>query len=103
MRAYKLIALLLLMTGGPLFAQKKQVTGLVCDEQNVPLIGATVMVKGTQNGTIADVNGTYTLTVKEGDVLQAVFTGYLTEEVTVGKADKVKVGYGVTALNGGKR
>lgn len=89
MKSCKFIALLLLMTGGPLFAQKKQVTGLVSDEQNVPLIGATVMVKGTQNGTIADVNGTYTLTVKEGDVLQAVFTGYLTEEVTVGKADKV--------------
>ena len=89
MKNYKLITLLLLLVSGPLFAQKKQVTGLVCDEQNVPLIGATVMVKGTQNGTIADVDGTYTLTVKEGDVLQAVFTGYLTEEVTVGKAEKV--------------
>ena len=89
MKNYKLITLLLLLVSGPLFAQKKVVTGLVCDEQNVPLIGATVMVKGTQNGTIADVDGTYTLTVKEGDVLQAVFTGYLTEEVTVGKAEKV--------------
>ena len=71
-----------------MFAQKK-ITGLVCDSQNVPLIGATVMVKGTTNGTVADVEGKYSLTVKEGDVLQAVFTGFLTEEVTVGKSDKI--------------
>lgn len=88
MKNYRLIALLLLLVSGPLYAQKK-VTGLVCDEQNTPLIGATVMVKGTQNGTIADVDGTYSLTVREGDVLQAVFTGFVTEEVTVGKSDKI--------------
>lgn len=60
MNKYKLIALLLLIVGAPLYAQKK-VTGLVCDGENAPLIGATVMVKGTTNGTIVDVNGTYTL------------------------------------------
>ena len=72
MKYYRLIALLLLMVSGPLYAQKK-VIGLVCDEQNTPLIGATVMVKGTQNGTIADVDGTYSLKVKEGDVLEITF------------------------------
>ena len=56
MRTYKLIALLLLFIGGPLYAQKT-VTGIVCDSQNAPLIGATVMVKGTTNGTIADIDG----------------------------------------------
>lgn len=88
MRTYKLIALLLLMVGAPLYAQKK-VSGRVFDEQNAPLIGATVMVKGTNNGTIADVDGSYTLKVKEGDVLQAVFTGYITEETVVGKSDVI--------------
>ena len=88
MRTYKLIALLLLIIGVPVYAQKK-VSGRVCDEQNAPLIGATVMVKGSSNGTIADVDGTYSLMVKEGDVLQAVFTGFLSEEVVVGKADKI--------------
>ena len=71
-----------------MYAQRT-VSGLVSDSQNAPLIGATVMVKGTQNGTIADVNGAYSLTVKDGDVLQAIFTGYITEEVTVGKSDKI--------------
>ena len=88
MRTNKLIALLLLIIGVPVYAQKK-VSGRVCDEQNAPLIGATVMVKGTSNGTIADVDGTYSLKVKEGDILQAVFTGFLSEEVVVGKTDKI--------------
>lgn len=88
MRTYKLIALLLLMVGAPLYAQKK-VSGRVFDEQNAPLIGATVMVKGTNNGTIADVDGLFSLKAKEGDVLQAVFTGFITEEIVVGKSDVI--------------
>ena len=91
MRTYKLITLLLLLCCGvSLHAQKsKTVTGVVCDDKNVPLIGATVMVKGSTNGVIADLDGKYTLTAKEGDVLQALFTGFLTEEVTVGKSDQI--------------
>ena len=88
MRTYKLIALMLLMVGAPLYAQKN-VSGQVSDEQGAPLIGATVMVKGTSNGTIADVDGSYSLKVNEGDVLQAVFTGYITEEIVVGKSDVI--------------
>ena len=88
MRTYKLITLLFLLCSFSLHAQKT-VTGIVCDSQNVPLIGATVVVKGTTNGSVADIDGKYSLTVKEGDVLQAIFTGFITEEVTVGKTDKI--------------
>lgn len=90
MRTYKLISLLFLVCCIPLYAQKTMsVSGSVCDDNNSPLIGATVMVKGTTNGTIVDVNGKYSLSVKEGDVLQAIFTGFLSEEVTVGKEPKI--------------
>lgn len=47
------------------------------------------MVKGTTNGTIVDVDGKYSLKAKEGDILQAVFTGFITEEVTVGSKTKI--------------
>ena len=71
-------------------AQKTMtVSGFVHDETNAPLIGATVMVKGTTNGTIVDVEGKYSLTVNQGDVLQALFTGFVTDEVTVGKDTKI--------------
>ena len=91
MRTYKLITLfLLLVCSIPLHAQKAvTITGTVSDDKNVPLIGATVMVKGSSNGVIADIDGKYSLTAKEGDVLQALFTGFITEEVTVGKSDKI--------------
>ena len=90
MRTYKLITLLLLVCSIPLHAQKAvTVTGIVTDDQNAPLIGATVMVKGSANGVIADIDGKYSLTAKEGDVLQALFTGFVTEEVTVGENHKI--------------
>lgn len=90
MRTYKLITLLFLISSVLLHAQNTMtVTGVVCDEKNVPLIGATVMVKGTSNGVIADIDGKYALKAKEGDVLQVLFTGFVTEEVTVGKSDKI--------------
>lgn len=90
MRTYKLISLCLLICSLPLHAQKTMsVSGVVYDDKNVPLIGATVMVKGTSKGTMVDVDGKYTLSAKEGDVLQAVFTGFITEEVTVGKEAKI--------------
>ena len=90
MRTIKLISLLLLMCAIPMHAQRKvTVSGVVSDGQNAPLIGATVMLKGTTNGVITDIDGKYSLTAKEGDVLQAVFTGFLTEETTVGKETRI--------------
>ncbi|MBE6251156.1 MAG: TonB-dependent receptor [Bacteroidales bacterium] len=90
MRTYKLITLLFLAIAMPLAAQNTvTVSGVVNDDKNVPLIGATVMVKGSTNGTIADIDGKWSLTVKKGDVLQALFTGFVTEEVTVGNSTKI--------------
>lgn len=90
MRTYKLILLLFLVCSIPLHAQKTvTVSGFVSDGQNAPLIGATVMVKGTSNGVMTDTDGKYTLTVSEGDVLQALFTGFVPEEVLVGKEDRI--------------
>lgn len=86
MRTCKLISLLLLICSIPLHAQRTlKVSGTVSDGSSAPLIGATVMVKGTTNGTMVDVDGKYSISVSEGDVLQALFTGFITEEVTVGK------------------
>ncbi len=57
-------------------------TGLIKDVQGEPVIGASVIVKGTTNGSITDVNGKFTLSgVKVGDVLQVSFVGYSTQEI----------------------
>ncbi|MBL0109783.1 MAG: TonB-dependent receptor [Saprospiraceae bacterium] len=49
-----------------------------------PLIGASVLIKGTATGTITDVDGSYSIAAKAGDVLQVSYTGFNNMEVTVG-------------------
>lgn len=58
-------------------------TGVVSDETGEPVIGASVVVKGTLNGVITDVDGHFSLGgVKEGDVIQIACLGFLTQEYT---------------------
>ena len=62
---------------------KKQVTGVVKDDQGIPVIGANVLVKGTSMGTITDMDGKYSLQVDDNSVLQISYIGYTTKEVAV--------------------
>jgi TonB-linked SusC/RagA family outer membrane protein len=64
--------------------QSRQATGRVADSQG-PLIGATVMEKGTNNGTVTDFNGNFTLSVKSGATLVVSYVGYETQEVRAGE------------------
>ena len=55
--------------------QSRQATGRVADSQG-PLIGATVMEKGTNNGTVTDFDGNFSLNVKSGATLVISYVGY---------------------------
>ena len=62
--------------------QKGKVTGTVVDSFG-PVTGASVIVKGTTNGNITDLDGNFTLEgLKNGDVIQISYIGYATQEVT---------------------
>lgn len=62
-----------------------QVSGVITDKSTGdPLIGASVLIKGTATGTITDVDGSYSIAAKAGDVLQVSYTGFNNMEVTVG-------------------
>ncbi|MBO4720054.1 MAG: TonB-dependent receptor [Prevotella sp.] len=63
--------------------QTKQATGHVADSQG-PLIGATVMEKGTNNGTVTDFDGNFSLNVKPGATLVISYVGYQSIEVKAG-------------------
>ena len=56
-------------------------TGLVVDAAGEPIIGASVVEKGTTNGVVTDINGKFTLNVKQGAILRISFVGYQTLEV----------------------
>ena len=62
--------------------QTRKVSGVVTDDYG-PVTGASVIVKGTANGTITDLDGNFTLEdVKDGDVIQISFIGYMTKDIT---------------------
>lgn len=73
------------------FAQSK-ITGNVSDNSGFPVIGANVVVKGTNNGTITDIDGNFSLDVESSScTLQVTFIGYKTEEVKANANSPVKV------------
>ena len=74
--------MLALLATTALFAQNK-VTGTVTDNVG-PVIGASVMEKGTSNGAITDLDGNYTITVRPGATLVFSSIGYATQEIAVG-------------------
>jgi len=61
-----------------------QVTGELKDETGVPLIGANVMIQGTDVGTITDIDGKFSIPANQGDVLVVSYVGYQDQLITVG-------------------
>ena len=59
--------------------------GKITDEKGEPLVGVSVVIKGTNKGAVTDVGGNFQLDAKEGDVLVLTFVGFKKKEVTVGK------------------
>lgn len=82
---------LLLGLALPGFAQKITVHGYVDDETGEPLIGATVMEKGTSNGTATDIDGNFTLNVAPDATLVVSYVGYDPLEVAVNGRTEIKV------------
>ena len=83
MRKFSILCILMLVAN-LIFAQKVLITGIVLDESNKePLLGATVRVKGSSDGTVTDFDGNFSLSVEKGSVLTVSFVGYVTKDVTL--------------------
>lgn len=67
-----------------------QVTGKVTDANGEPLIGATIVIKGTSEGTITEFDGTYSLNVKDGALIFS-FTGFESQEIAINGKTKIDV------------
>ncbi|WP_242202087.1 SusC/RagA family TonB-linked outer membrane protein [Aestuariivivens insulae] len=66
------------------YGQTKSITGIVVSSgDNLPLAGATVLVKGTSTGTTTDFDGNYAINANTGDVLVFSYVGYATAEITI--------------------
>lgn len=71
--------------------QKRIITGTVVDPNGEAVIGANVLVKGTTNGTITDIDGKFSLEVPEGAMLLVSYIGYGDYETKVGNQSNLSI------------
>ena len=71
--------------------QSKLVRGTIVDATGVPVIGANVMVKGTTNGTVTDMDGKFSLEASEESVLVVSYIGFANQEIKVGNQTNMSI------------
>ncbi len=78
-----LFFLILIFTILPIIAQESTISGVVSDNESVPLPGVNIFIKGTNNGVATDFDGNFSLQADIGDVLQISFVGFESQEISV--------------------
>ncbi|MGI4760863.1 MAG: SusC/RagA family TonB-linked outer membrane protein [Janthinobacterium lividum] len=126
-RTLQLLVTLLLLGHGYSYAQASKIAGRITSSTNEPLIGVSIVVSGTTQGTTSDVDGNYTLTAPSDATLVFSYVGYVSQTVAAKgrssinvimatdnkelgevvvtalgiKKDERKIGYAVTKVDGG--
>jgi iron complex outermembrane recepter protein len=67
------------------------VSGKITDEKGEPIVGANIVLKGTQKGTVSDDSGNFTLDVKEGDILVISYVGFISKEIKIGSETALNI------------
>ena len=86
-----ILTLLLVLVAQITFAQQKEITGTVVDDQGLPLPGVNVLIKGTSTGVQTDFSGEYLISAAPQDVLVFSYVGFRTAERTVGAENVINV------------
>lgn len=86
-----LTAVLLFLGGGSAWAQTHRVSGTVLDSSGEPIIGAVVMVEGTNNAATTDIDGAYSLTASDSQTLVFNCLGYKDAREVVGSRTVINV------------
>ena len=86
------LTILMLFVAQVMLAQSRTITGKVTDAQSEPLAGVNVVVKGTQLGTMTDMDGNFTLSVPNGSKeLVASFVGFETQTIALGNKNNIRI------------
>ncbi|HEY4325706.1 MAG TPA: TonB-dependent receptor plug domain-containing protein, partial [Mucilaginibacter sp.] len=72
-------------------AQTKHTGKVIGSDDKLPVVGASVRIKGTNTGTVTDVNGDFNLTLAAGNVLVISYIGYQSQEYTVKGAESITI------------
>ncbi len=87
---YKFLMLFFFICSGT-FAQEKNVSGTVTDDQGLPLPGVNILIKNTNKGTQTDFDGNYTISVNKGAILSFSYVSFQTREVVVDDSASMNV------------
>ena len=95
-----LVAGLFMLCASAVYGQSRTISGtVVTSSDNEPVIGASILVKGTTNGTISDVDGSFELQVSDGAILVVSYVGLKTAEVPAKNGVVVKLEADAVALD----
>lgn len=81
---YEIIRKQILLKVGQQSGTSRLITGIVLDQQGVPIIGANIIQKGTLNGTTTDIDGRFNINVPPNTILTVSYIGYMSREISVG-------------------
>ena len=76
---------------GDVAQQTNKVTGIVKDKDGIPIIGATIIEKGTANGTVSDLNGNFSLQLNSQGTIIISYIGYITQEIKVDRSNELVI------------
>ncbi|MEC4113399.1 SusC/RagA family TonB-linked outer membrane protein [Myroides pelagicus] len=84
-------AMLFLISSIVVAQDKKMINGVIVDQDGLPLIGATVLIQGTDKGVGADENGAFSLQVTEGQTLAVSYVFYQSQQIKIGKDNTYRI------------
>ena len=86
------LIVLLMVSIFHIYAQQQNISGTVIDKNlNEPVIGASIQIKGTTNGTITDLDGKFSINASKDDILVISYIGYTTQEIKLTGQSSLKI------------
>ncbi|MRI00664.1 SusC/RagA family TonB-linked outer membrane protein [Kriegella sp. EG-1] len=99
MKKLKLLMMLLLLGVTSVSFAQTQISGVVLDDANVPLPGASIIEKGTSNGVVSDFDGNFTISITDGTALEISYIGYETKEILLDGSSNYSIQLGESSTS----
>lgn len=91
LKSFMFLTCFLIASTVSIYAQTKTISGTVTDVTSEPLIGVSVRIQGTTTGAVTDIDGRYSVSAKEGDVIEFSYVGMKAQFVTVGSQSTINI------------
>lgn len=90
-KLFNVLAAFLLLFSTSVYAQETEILGTIVDAEGIPLPGASIVIKGTTNGTQTDFDGNYSIEANADDILMFSYIGYASQEIPIDNQTNINV------------